>query len=193
MPSEALQKKNCETHHASGDVDLLIVLKAIQSATTTNTVLVGDDTDILVLLCYHASMESHDLFFCPEPKRNTKKPCIWNIKATKQMLGPDICNHILFIHALLGCDTTSRLYGIGKGASLKRFRASHTFRKQAKVFDTHSASMYDVVDAGEKALMIIYNGKSTDILDSLLHISGSVRRWLQNHLMLNHRLYHQRQ
>ncbi len=33
MLSEALQKKNCETHHASGDADLLIVLKAIQSAT----------------------------------------------------------------------------------------------------------------------------------------------------------------
>ena len=76
MLSEALQKKNCETHHASGDADLLIVLKAIQSATTTNTVLVGDDTDLIVLLCYHASMESHDLFFRPEPKRNTKNPRI---------------------------------------------------------------------------------------------------------------------
>ena len=114
-------------------------------------------------------MESHDLFFCPEPKRNTKRPRIWNIKATNQMLGQDICNHILFIHALLGCDTICRLYGIGKGASLKRFRASHAFREQAKVFDTHSASMHDVVDAGEKALVIIYNGKSTDMLDSLRH------------------------
>ena len=158
MLSKTLQNKNCEVHHASGDADLLIVLKAIQSATTTNTVLVGDDTDFIVLLCYHASMESHDLFFCPEPKRNTKRPRIWNIKATKQMLGQDICNHILFIHALLGCDTISRLYGIGKGTLLKRFRASHAFREQAKVFDTHSASMHDVVDAGEKALVIIYNG-----------------------------------
>ena len=129
--------------------------------------LVGDDTDLIVLLCYHANMEAHDLFFHPESKSNTKKTRIWNIKATKQMLGPDICNHILFIHALLGCDTTSRLYGIGKGASLKRFRASHTFCEQAKVFDTHSASIHDVVDAGEKALVIIYNGKSTDTLDSL--------------------------
>ncbi len=68
------------------------------------------------------------------------------------MLGPDICNHILFIHALLGCDTTSRLYGIGKGSSLKKFTASHPFREQAKVFNTHSASIQDVVNAGEKAL-----------------------------------------
>ncbi len=82
------------------------------------------------------------------------------------MIGPDICNHILFIHALLGCDTTSRLYGIGKGSSLKKFTASHQFREQAKVFNTHSASMQDV---GEKALVIIYNGKLTDTLDSIRH------------------------
>ena len=130
MLSEELQKKNCETHQASGDADLLIVQKAVQPANITNTVLVGDDTDPLILLCYHASLESHDLFFCPEPKKNTKEPHIWNIKPTKKMLGTDICKHILFLHAVLG---------IEKGASLKKF----------------------------KALVIIYNGKSIDALDTL--------------------------
>jgi len=74
MLSKALQLTNCETYHASGDADLLIVQKAVQSAVSTNTVLVGEDTDLIVLLCYHASIESHNLFFCPEPKRNTKNP-----------------------------------------------------------------------------------------------------------------------
>ena len=54
---------------------------------------------------------------------------------------------------------TSRLYGIGKGASLKRFKAISRFYEKAKVFDTHSATTHDVVDAGGKALVIIYNGK----------------------------------
>ena len=79
MLSEELQKANCETHHASGDADLLIVQKAVQCATTNNTVLIGDDTDLLVLLCYHASLDSHDLFFCSETKKSIKKTCIWNI------------------------------------------------------------------------------------------------------------------
>ena len=112
MLSEELAKKNCETHHASGDADLLIVHTAVPSATSCNTVLVGDDTYLLVLLCYHASLESHDLFFCPEPKKNTKQPCTWNIMAVKQRLGPDMCQHILFLHAVLGCDTTSRPFSI---------------------------------------------------------------------------------
>ena len=114
-------KKNCETRHASGDADLLIVQKAVQSATCCNTVPVGDDTDILVLICYHASLASHDLFFCTETKTNTKQPRIWYIKAVKQLLGPDICQDIIFLHAVLGCDTTSRLHGTEKGASLKKY------------------------------------------------------------------------
>ena len=112
MLSEELTKTNCETRHGSGDADLLIVQKAVQSATVMNHCAVGDDTDLLVLLCYHASLESHDLFVCPEPKKNTKQPGIWNIKTVKQRLGPDICQHILFMYAVLGCDTTSRLHGI---------------------------------------------------------------------------------
>ena len=35
----------------------------MESATKTYTVLVDDDTDLLVLLCYHTSLESYNLFF----------------------------------------------------------------------------------------------------------------------------------
>jgi hypothetical protein len=58
-----------------------------------------------------------------------KKPRIWNIRATKKIIVEDICKHILFLHAILGCDTTSHLYGIGKGASLKMFKSNSKFRE----------------------------------------------------------------
>ena len=35
------------------------------------------------------------------------------------MLTAEVCNSLLFIHAVLGCDTTSRLHGIGKWGALK--------------------------------------------------------------------------
>ena len=60
--------------------------------------------------------------------------------------------------AILGCDTTSRVHGIGKGAALKKFSNSDYFREQAKVLDTPSASTADVVKAGENALVCLYNG-----------------------------------
>ena len=167
--SAELEKCNCKIYHAIGDADLLIVQKAVQSAVTNKTELVGEDTDLIVLLCYHANLDSRDLFFCPEPKRNMKKPRVWNIRSTKEKLGKDICSNILFIHAVLGCDTTSRLFGIGKGTSLSKFKGSSLFREQAKVFHSDLASAHDVIDAGEKALVLIYNGTMTDTLDCLRH------------------------
>ena len=74
MLSGHLQKKNYQTYHASGDCDLLIVQKAVEPATPTNTVLIGDDTDLLILLIYLTNLESYDLFFQPEPKKTTKNP-----------------------------------------------------------------------------------------------------------------------
>ena len=70
---------------------------------------------------------------------------------------------------LHGCDTTSCLYGIGKVTSLSKFKASSKLHEQAKVFHSDSAPTHDVIDAGEKALVLVYNGTLTDTLDSLRH------------------------
>jgi hypothetical protein len=145
------------------------VQKTVDSATTSNTVLIGDDTDFLILLICHTNLESYDLFFQPEPKKSTTNPRVWSIKAVTHNLGFSVCTHILFMYAILGCDTTSRLYGIGKGAALKKFAISETFLDQAKVFDTASASTADAVAAGENALVCLYNGKPGEGLDSLRH------------------------
>ena len=80
MLSKALQNVGCITHHANGDADLLIVKTAVESARTSTTVLVGDNTDLLVLLCYHASEDGYDLYFRPEPKANARGAHVWHMK-----------------------------------------------------------------------------------------------------------------
>ena len=65
MLGETLEKNNCKSYYASADADLLIVQKAVESATTMKTVLVGDDTD----LHYHASLDTCNLLFKPEQKK----------------------------------------------------------------------------------------------------------------------------
>ena len=94
-----------------GDADLLIVQSAVECSYSAHTVIVGDDTDLLILLFYHAIRDDcHDIFFKPERKMGSKKlPKYWNIKLTKAALGNHVCENILFIHAFLGCDTTSRV------------------------------------------------------------------------------------
>ena len=49
------------SHPCEEDVDLLLVQTAVQFTKSINTVLVGDDTDLLVLLCHHAEMNANEL------------------------------------------------------------------------------------------------------------------------------------
>ncbi len=70
-------------------------------AKLVNTVLVGGDMDLLVLLCYHADKHSKDLFFPPKHKANCTKCRVWDRKKTKDRLGSNVCLVIMFIHAIL--------------------------------------------------------------------------------------------
>ena len=65
------ENKLCFTHlldtklktdgHAKADARVLIVQSsAVEAATTTSIIFVGDDTNLLVLLCYHANISPHD-------------------------------------------------------------------------------------------------------------------------------------
>jgi hypothetical protein len=162
----SLQVAGCEVYHALSDADVLIAQKAIESATELKTVLVGDDTDLLVLLLHQTKDTSNDLFFAPEPKKNAKRR-VWDIKKAKKDIGPFVCQHILFLHALLGCDTTSRLFGIGKAAVLKKFKTNTALQQAAKVFDNDSAEPGQIESAGEIALVVMYNGKKNQSLNEL--------------------------
>ena len=130
-------------------------------------VQVGDDTDLLILLCYHAELDVFGLFFQPEQRTNSTKRRSWNIKSVKEKLGQEICRHILFIQAISGCDTTSRLYGIGKGLTLKNFVTDIHFREHVKVFDSLPASKEEIVKAGEQVIVCLYNWKPEEGLDGL--------------------------
>ncbi|WAR30265.1 hypothetical protein MAR_032807 [Mya arenaria] len=70
----------------------------------------------------------------------------------KQYLCRSACTHILFMHAILECDTTSRLYGIGKEAALNKVITSYYFREEVTVFGTPSALKADVMAVGDNAL-----------------------------------------
>ena len=164
--SSQLEKAGCSTAHASGDADVLIMLTAVHSSKSVDTVLVGEDTDLLVLLLYHAALNSKELYFRPEPKSNARKVRLWNIKKPKEKLGLSICSKLLFIHAITGCDTTSRLYGIGKASSLLKIYSSNELGKIADVFMTDQVNR-DIIKAGENALVILYNGDPGQNLNAL--------------------------
>ena len=59
--SQRMKQAGCEIHQARGDADVLIVQTELTSADKQETVLVGDDTDMLVLLIYHAKNVRHNI------------------------------------------------------------------------------------------------------------------------------------
>ena len=54
-----------------------------------------------------------------------------------------------------------------KGLSLKRFTSSALFRDKAEQFCRKDATVDDVIDAGEAALVCLYSGKEGDNCDGL--------------------------
>jgi 5'-3' exonuclease len=166
MLSNSLRASGYTVHNDVADADVLIAQTAVECSHTAITVVVGDDTDLLILLCYQGDIQSHNIFFKPQPKMKSKTRRIWHIKETKCKLGREACKNMLFIHALLGCDTTSRIHGIGKGAFLKQFLSDGEFAAKAEIFNQsiEDTSKDAILDAGEKALLAIY--KTNDSLDA---------------------------
>lgn len=77
MLSRFLQNSNCQTYHAKGDADVLIVKTAVESARERITALVGDDTDLLVLLCFYTRPDGFDLYlFQARTKGKLQKTCL---------------------------------------------------------------------------------------------------------------------
>ena len=128
----------------------------------------GDDTDLLILLLNHADLNAQELFLAPEPKKATKTRRIWCIKQPKELLGPKVCDNLLFIHAILGCGSF-RLFGRGKGMALKKVKNDTSFLEQAKVFNQSQENVGKgiIIAVGEKALVSLHGGEEDESLDML--------------------------
>ena len=106
MLNNKFQQHGCETLQATDDVDLIIVQTAVKCAEHSQAVVIGEDTDLLVLLCMHGEMDNEDIIFQSETKQKATKFHIWDIKKTKKVVGLEKCCLLSVVHAISGCDTT---------------------------------------------------------------------------------------
>ena len=109
-----LETEGHEAIQSNGDADVLIVKKALELAERNNVIVAADDTDILVLLCYHWKNDLYKIYFSTESseKRKALGQKFWSIQSIAESL--PLVPYILFAHAWSGCDTTSALYMKGK-------------------------------------------------------------------------------
>ena len=141
-------------HHAHTDADLLIVRSALERAQSRSTVAIGDGTDLLILLCYHNDLQSRFSIYL--------KLRIWNIKRTQEKLGIGICRNILVLHAILGCDTTSRIFTSGKGMALKKMVSDNNFTRAIAVLNKlpNVVTKQDIIKGERKPSLLCIMAKA---------------------------------
>ena len=72
---------------------------------------------------------------------------------------PDIKDSILLQHAFLGCDTVSRVFGMGKGKIMDTPRLRELCISLAPIFYSSTSSKEEIEEAGLKMMLALYNSK----------------------------------
>lgn len=122
---EMQKYKDIDVKYAVGDADYDIVSSACNIAQQNAVIVVGDDTDLFVLLQHHYSPASHQPMYLQTSNK------LIDISVLQTGINNVLSNTLLFIHAMSGCDTTSKPYGIGKVSALGKF---NKLEESAKVF-----------------------------------------------------------
>lgn len=151
-----MEKHSMQVKYSTDDADYDIVMTACQSALSTLVVVVGEDTDLLILLLHHLDPDVHDTVYM---KTNTK---MINVSTLQGNLEEDLRKSILFIHAASGCDTTSRPYGIGKVSAMSKYP---DLVQSTKVFLMPNRTHGQIEDVGHQTLAVLYGCIPGTLLD----------------------------
>ena len=141
--SEYLTSDGQMVHICRGGADPKIVSTALELSEGSNVVLAADDTDVGVMLLYHYQNQISDIYFLQE----RGKKC-WSIK---EDLKEVTCKeHLLFIHAWSGCDTTSSIFRKVKVTFMKMAQKSENVQSVSEVMCDYCATKEEISVASMK-------------------------------------------
>lgn len=153
--SEELRNKGIVSVTAEADADLDIIRSGIaQLNRFSQVVIVGSDTDLLVLLVALAP-ENKPIFFKKEIFGKNPSVVYYDIEKLIST-NKSIRRLLLFAYAVTGCDTTSSFYGLGKTKSVDAIKRIPHAKFQAETFLNQNASRDDLIENGEKFILELY-------------------------------------
>ena len=80
-----------------------------------------------------------------------------SIRELQDKLGKETCHQLPSVHAIGGCDTTSGIFGLGKGGIFKKLCVSAY----------PEASQFDVMESGLQLMLAMYGSNVVDTLSNL--------------------------
>ena len=155
---------------SAGDADTDIVSVALELASIGSLPIAvfADDTDILALLIYHVRPNMSAVFFVSDARMRSKKDSkTIKVQSVQDNIGTDACQVILAAHAFGGCDTTSAVFGFGKGSVLSAFISNSAIRGDIAILQSHCASVDAVSAAGINLTVAMYSGLPNQTLSDL--------------------------
>ena len=155
------KENEIQVQHAEDDADLLIVNSAFQIAETKDTILVGEDNDLLALLCHYTEPGGKKLLF------KTSKHTWDMIETKKAMCGLDTC--ALFLYSFFGCDKTSQLISFPKDRVFNDAALLKVCQEVSPLFYQPNTNKEVISAADEKVLLTLYKRKGVNNLNTLRH------------------------
>lgn len=165
MLSSMLNQSGIAVKQASADADALIVSTALSLAESGEpVVVVGTDTDLLVMLVAQATTDMDLYMLC-----STNPTTLYRVHEIQESLGKT-SQHLMVLHAITGCDTVSAVYRHGKR---KAFNLVHNKKQydQLKTFTNADSTHQQVQEAGESFLLKLYGAPDCASLDEFRYIA----------------------
>jgi hypothetical protein len=97
---EKLNEYDIRYKNAVDDADLLIAQTAVDCALSSEVIVIGEDSDLLVLLIHHVNQQYRWVIFKSDKMAINKKMKIWNIQQTKGVLGGGYLSFFAFTNRL---------------------------------------------------------------------------------------------
>ena len=123
---------------ARSDADSMIISSAL-NVSDKPTVVVGTDTDLLVVLIARAPKDSQMYMLRP----SSNNTIVFDINSLQSAVG-ECKDSRLFLHAVTGCDTTSALYNQGKKKAYKLLKEHTGLAKDVSIFNMPQAAKKDL-------------------------------------------------
>ena len=166
--SDQLRERDCIVVNAHGDADVDIVNTVVETSLQHTTTLIGEDTDLLVLLLYYPQGEIMNLYFRSDKPKADGTIEVYHINRIQEVLGHEMCSQLMFIHAMTGSDTTSRIFGVGKKTAFQYLAKGDPCLRYCVIAFTIPNQTTEVIDnLGCKAMAVLFGGKGTDSLATM--------------------------
>lgn len=148
------------TSHEEADGRLLLHANHA-SVDVKSVIIIGNDTDIMILcLAFHDSIDC-DLFIRCKSKTRT---WFFDVSKTAAALGKEVCQALPGMHAYTGCDSVSSFGGRGKISALNILKKSQQFQETFKKLGKSWSVPPDVSRSLEEFTCRLYATQS-DITD----------------------------